>query len=42
MCITRFPSTYLFDEGCPVIETLEEIKAGVTQTLADFDPDFPR
>jgi hypothetical protein len=29
-----------FDDGLPVIETLEEIKAQVTNTLANFKPEF--
>jgi len=31
-----------FRNGTPVIETLEEIKAGVAQTLRDFQPEFER
>jgi hypothetical protein len=32
----------LFDNGLPIVETLEKIKAGVTQTFADFKPEFER
>ncbi|HVH80267.1 MAG TPA: hypothetical protein VM782_12805, partial [Stellaceae bacterium] len=35
-----FSVTIAFGDRTPVIETLEEIKAGVAQTLADFAPDF--
>lgn len=32
--------TIHFPDGTPVVETLEKIKAGVAQTLADFKPVF--
>ena len=32
----------LLGKKSPLAETLEEIKTGVAQTLADFDPDFPQ
>lgn len=32
----------LFGNGLPIVETLEEIKGGVAQTLADFKPKFDR
>jgi hypothetical protein len=32
----------LFPDGRVVVETLEEIKSGVAQAFADFDPEFPR
>jgi hypothetical protein len=32
----------LFRKGSPIAETLQEIEAGVTQTFADFNPEFPR
>ncbi|HEX3971235.1 MAG TPA: hypothetical protein VHX19_07915, partial [Stellaceae bacterium] len=33
-------SSITFDDGAPVIETVEEIKAGVADTLAAFKPEF--
>lgn len=32
----------LFENGLPIVDTLEEIKSGVTETLADFKPEFKR
>jgi hypothetical protein len=32
----------LFGNRAPIAETLEKIKAGVAQTLADFNPEFER
>lgn len=29
-----------FSDGSPVIETIQEIKRGVRQTLTDFNPEF--
>jgi hypothetical protein len=29
-----------FDDGLPVLDTLEEIKTRVAQVLADFKPEF--
>jgi hypothetical protein len=37
-----FDTTVSFEDGSPVMETLEEIKLGVAETLAAFKPEFER
>lgn len=38
----RFEGQISFDDGTPVIETLQKIIAGVAQTIEEFKPEFER